>query len=107
MNQILHSIMLCLFQTKQLVNEINNNNYKSKKTMVQLFFEYFQNIQKDCSKVNSKLNSQINPNMVGTYKDIISEMFSKLDKELIISKMKDTYKQGQINQFSETSSKRK
>ena len=107
MNQILHSIMLCLFQTKQLVNEINNNNYKSKKTMVQLFFEYFQNIQKDCSKVNSKLNSQINPNMVGTYKDIISEMFSKLDKELIISKMKDTYKQGQINQFSETSSKKK
>ena len=107
MNQILHSIMLCLFQTKLLVNELNNDKNRSTNKMVQLFVDYFQNIQKDCSKVNFKLNSQINPSMTGTYKDIISEMFSKLDKELAISKMKDTYKQGQINQFSETISKNK
>ena len=107
MNKILHSIMLCLFQTKQLVNELNNDKNRSTKKMVQLFVDYFQNIQNDCSKVNSKLNSQINPSMTGTYKDIISEMFSKLDKELAISKMKDAYKHGQINQFSETISKNK
>ena len=107
MNQILHSIMLCLFQTKQLVNELYNDYCKAKIILVQLFVQYFEKIQKDCSEINFKLISQFNPNMTKTYKDIISEMFSRLDKDLTITKMKDTYKHGQINQFSETTSIKK
>ena len=107
MNQILHSIMLCLFQTKQFVDELKIEYYKRKTIMVQLFVEYFKNIQKNCSDINFKLYSQLGQNIADTYKDIISEMFSRLDKELSTSKIKDTYKQGQINQFSETSSKKK
>ena len=103
-NQILHLIMLCLFQTTLLVNELNKDSNKRRSKMVQLFVEYFLKIkeQKDCSKVNIKLNSQLNPNMTKNYKDIIYEMLSKLDKELTIFTNKDTYKQGQINQYSET-----
>jgi len=108
-NQILHLIMCCLFRTTELVNKLYNDCKKIKTIMVKLFVEYFQNIQyqKDCSKVNFKLNSQFNPIITDNYKNIISEMFSKLDKELTQFIMKDTYKQGQINQFSETSSKEK
>ena len=101
--------MCCLFRTTQLVNELYKDYNKIKTIMVQLFVEYFQNIQnqKDCSQVNYKLNSQFDQNITDKYKDIISQMFSKLDKELTKSIMKDTYKQGQINQFSETSSRKK
>ena len=108
-NQILHLIMCCLFRTTQLVNELYKDYNKIKTIMVQLFVEYFQNIQnqKDCSKVNYKLNSQFNQNITDKYKDSISQMLSKLDKELTKSIMKDTYKKGQINQFSETSSRKK
>ena len=108
-NQILHLIMCCLFRTTKLVKELYNDYKKIKTIMVQLFVEYFQNIQyqKDCSKVNFKLNSQFNPIITDNYKNIISEMFSKLDKELTKFIMNNTYKQGQINQFSETSSKEK
>ena len=108
-NQALHLIMLCLFRTKLLVKELYNDYKTRKNIMVQLFVEYFQNIQnqKNCSKVNSKLNSQLNSNITENYKDIISEIFSKLNKELSTSIMKNTYKHGQINQFSETSSKKK
>ena len=101
--------MCCLFRTTQLVNELYKDYNKIKTIMVQLFVEYFQNIQnqKDCSKVNYKLNSQFNQNITDKYKDSISQMLSKLNKELTKSIMKDTYKQGQINQFSETSSRKK
>ena len=101
--------MCCLFRTTQLVNELYKDYNKIKTIMVQLFVEYFQNIQnqKDCSQVNYKLNSQFDQNITDKYKDSISQMLSKLDKELTKSIMKDTYKQGQINQFSETSSRKK
>ena len=108
-NQVLHLIMLCLFRTTPLVKELYND-YKTRKTIMgQLFVEYFLNIQnqKNCSKVNSKLNSQLSPNITENYKNIIFEMFSKLNKELSTSIMKNTYKHGQINQFSETISKNK
>ena len=108
-NQILHLIMCCLFRTTQLVNELYKDYNKIKTIMVQLFVEYFQNIQnqKDCSQVNYKLNSQFDQNITDKYKDIISQMFSKLDKELTKPIMKDIYKQGQINQFYETSTRKK
>ena len=108
-NQILHLIMCCLFRTTKLVKELYNDYKKIKTIMVQLFVEYFQNIQnqKDYSKVNSKLNSQFNPIITDNYKNIISEMLSKLDKELTKFIMNNTNKQGQINQFSETNSKEK
>ena len=98
-NQILHLIMCCLFRTTQFVNKLFNDCKKIKTIMVQLFVEYFQNIQnqKDCSKVNSKLNSQFNPIITDNYKNIISEILSKLDKELTKFIMKHISKDKLIN----------
>ena len=104
-NPFFNSILLCLYQFKDFINELNKYYKEEKNEKIKPFVIYFQNPQKNqIIKFNEIFN---NISETKSFKDIIKKIFNILHSELVKNKKKQLHEFDQVNKYNEEEEKKK